>query len=901
MWAIKSFRQFLWGVRFTVITDHHALVYLFQFKGKNQRLERWSLALQDYNFDIIHRPGANHQNVDALTRVATTGKEEVESAGNINMLTLEEPEQTLLAIQQEDKKGEIARFQQLDDSLSYFYKLAEKKDTRFKIDGYGRLMRLIGKDSYAIVVPSCERNGILELFHDDRLMGGHLGVIKTLQKISARYWWPNIIKDVQGWIRTCETCAGIKMTKPKSMGLLNPIPAEGPFQVVAMDWIGPLKTSRSGNKYILVLTDLYTKWVEAWATYDHTALTTASLFVEEFITRFGAPKKLLTDRGNHFVNNFFTEVNKLLKIEKVETAPYRPQTDGQTERFNRTLIQMLAAYTSRGQEDWDQHLPYVLFAYRTSVHATTGFSPFALVYGRDAICPWDTLESYRFSKLAPAPAEWMADIKSRLQQANEVATENIQKAQQKMKLQYDKNAKPMQVLDIGSLVWKLDEAAKPDYTKKLGPQYTGPFEVVEAKLNGNFCIKDGRDHFTKDGQIKDKRRIIEVHGSKLRPYLAVLPRASVEVGVQSLEGSEKILLGRNEAESQEELEEFRRYIESPTSDSKVRLGGEPKDKSEGRVQRKPARTYAEDWTLQDNSRVPNSLGESGGHSPAGPFESSGTMENISSGTKSCKKMMSTDIATELAAGRSVQAEEREREHAPKVHKYGTTGAVEEDEDENYLPRVGVEDNEEEDLSSYYGSSERNSEESDQLSPSRKYVGTSVYGTTQEIEVKGTYNRNWIPDSIEDQVMVQLPREKGKIRGMKTYFKVLWKGKYAESDKTWVEDREFYQLIDYKLPWNKWQAILAQLMGERVRKPRGPQVKKDVPEEEKEAKKIEKAKKRKSTAPKKKRTKSDSEEEYGTKKKSKTSKKKAKEESSDEEDEEYKSRYEDTEWPVKRRR
>ena len=309
-----------------------------------------------------------------------------------------------------------------------------------------------------------------------------------------------------------------------------------------------------------------------------------------------------------------------------------------------------------------------------------------------------------------------------------------------------------------------------------------------------------------------------------------------------------------------------------------RSGGGLKDKSSGWVQKETGETHTNDWTLQDSTYVPNSLG-TGGHSPESPFESSGMVEFTRSGPKSCTRLQST-----VASG-----ETDEYIHAPKDHEYGV------EEEMVDLPRVGIQDDSSE-LDPYHGRTE-----SDQLSPSRRLSGTSVYGKIEEIEVKTTYNKRWTPEAIENQVMVQIPRGSGKGRGVKTFYKVHWKGRDAADQRNWIEDKDFYHLLDYDLPWQKWQSTLAQLMGERVRKPRGPQVKKDVPEEEKEAKKIEKAKKRKSTAPKKKRTKSDSEEEYGTKKKSKTSKKEAKEESSDEEDEEYKSHYEDTEWPTKRRR
>ena len=133
--------------------------------------------------------------------------------------------------------------------------------------------------------------------------------------------------------------------------------------------------------------DYLTKWVEAFAVADQTAETIARLFVEGVVCRHGAPQELLSDRGANFLSDLVSEVCKLFDVKKLNTSGYHQQTNGLCERFNSTLIQMLAKAGDRFGQDWDKHLPYVLYAYRVSVQDSTKESPFFLLYGRDPTLP----------------------------------------------------------------------------------------------------------------------------------------------------------------------------------------------------------------------------------------------------------------------------------------------------------------------------------------------------------------------------------------------------------------------------------------------------------------------------------------------------------------------------------
>ncbi len=148
-----------------------------------------------------------------------------------------------------------------------------------------------------------------------------------------------------------------------------------PMERIATDILGPLPTTKSGNKYILVVSDYFNRWAEAYSLPNQEASTIARILVDEWISRFGAPQSLHSDQGRNFESTLFVEMCQLLSIEKTRTTPYHPQSDGLVERLNRTLLTMLSIRACEKQDKWDEHLPLIMMAYRTSVHETTGFTP----------------------------------------------------------------------------------------------------------------------------------------------------------------------------------------------------------------------------------------------------------------------------------------------------------------------------------------------------------------------------------------------------------------------------------------------------------------------------------------------------------------------------------------------
>ena len=193
--------------------------------------------------------------------------------------------------------------------------------------------------------------------------------------------------DITRWIHGCLVCNSHSPGRAVSAPL-TPIPVAGPFDRVGVDII-QFPRSHQGNQYAVVFVDYLTKWPEVYPVPDQCAATIANLLVREIVSRHGVPSEVLSDRGRVFLSGLLKEVQQLLGFKKVNTSAYHPQTDGLVERFNRTLTAMLAKTVEHGGKDWDQKLPFVLFAYRASQQQSTLESPFFLLYGRDPRLPAD--------------------------------------------------------------------------------------------------------------------------------------------------------------------------------------------------------------------------------------------------------------------------------------------------------------------------------------------------------------------------------------------------------------------------------------------------------------------------------------------------------------------------------
>lgn len=203
----------------------------------------------------------------------------------------------------------------------------------------------VGTDQshYQAVVPMKERRNILKYCHDVR-SSGHLGVTKTLARVRQRFYWPGLQGDVRRYVSGCHSCSRRKGPTQKKRAPMQTEQAGVPMERTATYILGEFPESELGNIYIVVISDYFTKWTEAFAMPNMESRTVAKLLVEEVVARFGVPRTIHADQGSQYQSKLFTEMYNLLDIRKTRTTPFHPQSNGMVERFNWTLEAMLSAF-----------------------------------------------------------------------------------------------------------------------------------------------------------------------------------------------------------------------------------------------------------------------------------------------------------------------------------------------------------------------------------------------------------------------------------------------------------------------------------------------------------------------------------------------------------------------------
>ena len=250
----------------------------------------------------------------------------------------------------------------------------------------GILVRCTDLNVSQLIVPSQLRRTLFDINHGGRL-AAHLGAERTLQQLRQAYWWPGMKRDVTLWYKECAICTTSKTPPRRPHGNLQKIIAASPMDLVAIDILSGLPTASDGSLYILLATDYYTKWSECYALPDSEAKTCMDALYNNLFSRFGLSRQLHSDKGTQFESLLFKEMCKITGINKTCTTALHPRCDGQCERNNRTILQMLRCTAFDNPTDWPQKLPIVMAAYRMSPHKTTGVTPNYAMLGREVLLP----------------------------------------------------------------------------------------------------------------------------------------------------------------------------------------------------------------------------------------------------------------------------------------------------------------------------------------------------------------------------------------------------------------------------------------------------------------------------------------------------------------------------------
>ncbi|XP_053539534.1 uncharacterized protein LOC124628632 [Ictalurus punctatus] len=408
---------------------------------------------------------------------------------------------------QVNREGKFGREQKEDDRLKHCWAqvrviegVDQSPDLRlptsyFLVRGgllYQRACRR-GEQVDLLVVPRAKTAILLHLAHTHPL-GGHLGARNTLEKLRDRFVWPGMDAEVRTFCQQCPQCQRTAPRRPPPAPLI-PLPIIGvPFERVGMDLVGPLPKSARGHEYILVLVDYATRYPEAVPLRKATSQNIARELVLLF-SRVGIPKDVLTDQGTPFVSKLMADLCRMLQVKHLRTSVYHPQTDGLVERFNQTLKRMLRRVVDEEGRNWDLLLPYVLFAVRECPQASTGFTPFELLFGRR---PRGLLDVAREAwEEQPSPfrsvVEYVQDMQARIDRVGPIVREHMLAAQEEQKKVYNRPAQPRE-FQPGDRVLLL----VPSSACKFLARWQGPYTVLERRGPVNYRLqqpgkpKDGK-------------------------------------------------------------------------------------------------------------------------------------------------------------------------------------------------------------------------------------------------------------------------------------------------------------------------------------------------------------------------------------------------------------------------
>ncbi|UYV83328.1 hypothetical protein LAZ67_23000576, partial [Cordylochernes scorpioides] len=492
VWSMSKLRPYLYGRHFKIVTDHHALCWLRNLKDPTGRLARWALKIQEYNFEIIHKSGKKHLDADGLSRGPLPENEWDEDYERLFLNQIIDEKDDFIENIKENLSGNKRSItQNFKEENGCLYKKNPNPEGR----------------AWLLVVPKKRRKEVMSEYHN-HMLNGHLGVARTTYRLKNKYYWPSMLKDVSEFVKTCHLCQSRKGSNHLPSGLLQPIPpANYPFERIGIDFVGPLPSTKRRRKWIIVLTDYYTKYAETKAVSEATVKEVSTFLIEHIILRHGAPRFLISDRGSQFTSNLMKEVMKMCKVKHCFTTSYHPQTNGLTERLNRTLINMISMYVNTDQKNWDEILPFITHAYNTTIQETTGYSPFFLLFGREPMSLLDD-ENIPTDSNMDDYDEYIENYLDKIARTRQVVINNTEKTQERMKRNYDKKHNE-KIYEPGHLVAVWTPVRKIGKCEKLLRKYFGPYRILKKLSNVNYLIEP------KDNPGQDP---LIVHVSRLKPY-----------------------------------------------------------------------------------------------------------------------------------------------------------------------------------------------------------------------------------------------------------------------------------------------------------------------------------------------------------------------------------------------
>lgn len=528
--AVRHFAPYLSFTSFLVRTDNNALSYWRTAKFADGDVRtKWKSYLDGFRFDIIHHRGTANSLADAISRaphlVESTRLKPVHardaSTSTISTALAKQLESNAVQDWSADftpkyKKdhaifiGVLSGTHSVKDATVHAgsVELKELFSNRDELELRGNIITH-KSERHPVYVPAHQRAALLEGAHSL----AHQSAEKLLAALRLRLWWPSIRRDVKRHVSTCDSCVRSAPKSREAHAKLQLFYASNRFELVHLDLVGgnTFPETQRKKRYILVMIDHFTRYCVAVPVPNKKKSTIAKAFVNHWVLRFGAPMRVHSDQGGEFVNDVMEEVCALLHIQRSTTLAYSPQGNGACERMNRTLLDMLRKLVSTVSKSlWDEYVPYAVFAYNTTLHRSTGHSPFELVHGDEVRLPYEMLLG---SPKAAQPAQvFTRNLVTRMNVASEHARVATKRAQSLAKDYYDANIRS-RLYSPGDIVYVQVGQLEPGAPQKLAARWTGPYQV--KSIHGvRIELVD----------LNETSRVINVHHNRLsakRPHSTV--------------------------------------------------------------------------------------------------------------------------------------------------------------------------------------------------------------------------------------------------------------------------------------------------------------------------------------------------------------------------------------------
>lgn len=472
VYCIEKWRCYVEGREIQVYTDHKPNTYFDTTNMQSRRAAKWLEKLQQYKLQWNYKPGSQNVVADALSRHPAITRPVVAFA-------------TLRF---------VSTLAKLMDSRSFTEGVQQgyDKDINFQDKQFIAELQLkqslwYTKDGLLVIPDDIDVKTLIMTECHDTPYAGHVGRTKTLHNIRKNFWWPRMFADVRRFIASCDSCQRVKPTNQTPVGLLQPLPVPGDtWDSVSMDLIVSLPQTSAGFTAIAVFVDRLSKMTHLAPCRDDTsAETLAEIFVQNVFKLHGLPSQIVSDRDPRFTGKFWRALMQRLEVSQAMSSAFHPQTDGNTERVNRVLEDMLRHYIDPAQSTWDSLLPLVEFAINDSYHESVRNTPFVLNFGKRPRLPVDLAlrGEEAQSQVTNATCDSAVALVDRIHRVVAEAKKCLEAAQQRQKAYADQHRRDVDFA-VGTEVLLNTKHIKINMkgSSKLLPRWVGPFKVTE-KIN----------------------------------------------------------------------------------------------------------------------------------------------------------------------------------------------------------------------------------------------------------------------------------------------------------------------------------------------------------------------------------------------------------------------------------